>query len=112
MEHPGVKNLLDRIFKQNGGHPAKANNNSSPKQVSASASSASGNACDDGLTIVFDEPAGKKLSTGKGSERQSSNAFTNFKENLRQRMKARRQEIRKEEEEDDQIDEVCLLATF
>lgn len=107
MEHPGVKNLLDRIFKQNGGHPAKASSSSPKLTQGAGASASVASACDDGLTIVFDEPAGKKLATGKGTERQSTNAFTNFKENLKQRMKARRQEIRKEEEEDDQIDEVC-----
>ncbi len=109
MEHPGVKNLLDRIFKQNSGHPAK---NAAPKLTPIDT------ACDDGLTIVFDDPDKKAAKGSKAAnERQCSNAFTNFKENLKQRMKARRQEIRKEEEEDDQIDEVsiympCILRTF
>ena len=94
MEHAGVKTLLDRIFKQNGG------------QLNKTTSKAANEASNDGLTIVFDDS--KKPMIKNEDQNQSANAFTNFKENLRQRMKVRRQEIRKEEEEDDKIDEVEL----
>lgn len=92
MEHAGVKTLLDRIFKQNGG------------QLNKTASKPVNEVANDGLTIVFDDS--KKLKIKNDDQNQSSNAFTNFKENLRQRMKSRKQEIRKEEEEDDKLDEV------
>jgi len=101
MEHPGVKALLDRILKQNGGHvnTLTLSNNAPPIKLKPDINS------QDGLEIVFDNPNQVKHLHIRPDESQGTSAFTNFKENLRARMKARRQEMRKEEEEDDKMDE-------
>jgi len=99
MEHPGVKTLLNRILKQNGGQINAAPLKAPPDSRSH----------DDGLEIVFNDPKQQqhhaKHLHKKPDETQSADAFTSFKENLRARMKARRQEMRKEEEEDAKMDE-------
>lgn len=105
MEHPGVKKLLDRILKQNGTHVNTSHTGALNEQVKLDAN------INDGLEIVFDNQKKQQQQQGprqlhkKTDEAQSANAFTSFKENLKARMKARRQEMRKEEEEDDKMDE-------
>ncbi len=85
MDHPGVKSLLDRIFKQQ--KPAAPQSTAdTEKQVSLK---------------KFTE-----IDLNSGSTQAASfTRLTDFKDNLKQRMKARRCQIRKEEEEDNEMDE-------
>ena len=85
MDHPGVKSLLDRIFKQQ--KPAAPQSTAdSEKQVSLK---------------KFTEIDLNSAPT----QAASFTRLTDFKDNLKQRMKARRCQIRKEEEEDNEMDE-------
>lgn len=94
MDHPGVKTLLDRIFKQQKPTPVAASSLSSDqsndKQVSLK---------------KFNEIDLSHSSNANNSTAASFTRLTDFKETLKQRMKARRCQIRKEEEEDNEMDE-------
>lgn len=90
MEHEGVRNLLERIFKK----PLAVE-----KQIEATKKAAA--ECDD-LTIIFE------TNTKPGREPKSNNnasRFIDFKETLKQRLKAKRLQARQEEAEENQIDE-------
>ena len=84
MEHEGVRALLDRIFKK----PAEKKASSSVTNVT------------DELIITME------TQTKRSGDNQSQfSGFIDFKETLKQRMKARRLQARKEEAEEKQIDE-------
>lgn len=105
MNHPGVKSLFDRICKTNG--------LKQPKPVDSD--ELTGNLLDklssnkspnDSLIIEDSKPLMQplqKLDTLTNSTQSCK--LLGFKEQLRQRMKEKRQQIRKEEEEDERIDE-------
>lgn len=83
MNHPGVRTLLDRIAHQN--NLKSEAKNEDPKNVL--------------LDIIT------KDSQPKNSNQSKFAKLADFKDSLKQRMKNKRKEIRKEEEEEAKIDE-------
>ena len=83
MDHPGVKSLWDRIIRQQKPQMKTATENEKEIQLKK--------------FTELDQPTSTSTT--------SFTRLTDFKDNLKQRMKARRCQIRKEEEEDNQMDE-------
>jgi hypothetical protein len=109
MNHPGVKSLFERICKTNGLKPSSSTLvEDSEDQISITKFNklSFNKSPNDSLIIEDSKPlmSGiKKVDTLTNSTQSCK--LLGFKEQLRQRMKEKRQQIRKEEEEDDRMDE-------
>jgi hypothetical protein len=85
MDHPGVKTLLDRIAHQNAFKKSEPQDENVRKDI-------------------FLKPDNMRA-TATTTDPSQFSRLADFKESLKQRMKAKRLQIRKEEEEEEQIDE-------
>lgn len=91
MEHEGVRALIDRLFKK-------------PTHQTVQAAKPSAHDEDD-LIITFESSKNASQQQLLNPTSQSSSRFIEFKQSLKQRMKAKRLQARQEEAEEKKIDE-------